>query len=120
MRIPSQQELRRDFCFLTRNRIASIDGATGLPTDWNPNASGEVNALALSGLTLYVGGAFTAIGDSNRSRIAALHTTTGKAAGWNPNLVTNTGAVVNALAISGSVVYVGRVIHYKWHDQWTA
>lgn len=98
---------------ITRNGIAAIDGSTGVPTTWNPDAgfganTAVINALALSGTTLYVGGRFTTIGDSNRSRIAALNTTTGKATGWNPNVTTsNTNAAVYSLAVSGSIVYVG-------------
>jgi len=100
----------------TRNRIAAINTnatATVAATDttWNPNASGEVTTLAVSGTsTVYVGGAFTTIGTNNqtRHRIAAIKTNAtatavAEATTWNPNA----DATVKALAISGSTVYAG-------------
>jgi hypothetical protein len=41
-----------------KNRIAEIDAATANPTAWNAKFSGQVRALALSGTTVYAGGAF--------------------------------------------------------------
>jgi hypothetical protein len=41
-----------------RNRIAAIDGTTGLATAWNPNANNIVLTLLLDGSTLYAGGLF--------------------------------------------------------------
>jgi alpha-tubulin suppressor-like RCC1 family protein len=92
-----------------RNFIAAIDAATGLATSWNPTANGGgVSALAISGSTVYAGGAFTIIGGQTRNRIAAIDAATGIATSWNPNA--GGGGVsggVSALAISGSTVYTG-------------
>ena len=90
----------------TRNCIAALDATTGAATAWNPNANGSngsVGDLAVSGGTLYAGGAFWSIGGQARSYIAALDTTTGSATAWNPNA----SGPVSVLAVSGGTVYVG-------------
>ena len=101
----------------TRNRLAAIKTnataeAAAEATTWNPNASAAVNALALSGTSvLYVGGTFTEIGSTVvvRDRLAAIKTNaeataTAEATTWNPNA---TSGEVNALVVSGEVVYAG-------------
>jgi len=91
----------------TRNNIAALDATTGAATAWNPNAhDGDfpyVNALAVSGNTVYAGGCFTSIGGQTRNYIAALDTASGLATPWNPNA----NNWVYALAVSGSMVYAG-------------
>jgi hypothetical protein len=93
-----------------RNRLAALN-ASNVPTSWNPNANNTVNALAVSGEIVYVGGIFTTIGTNNasRARIAAINTNataeaTATATTWNPNA---TSGAVNALVVSGEVVYAG-------------
>ena len=59
----------------TRNYVAALDAATGAATEWNPNASGgdpytRVQALTVSGSTVYVGGNFTTIGGEMRPYFA--------------------------------------------------
>jgi hypothetical protein len=100
----------------TRNRLAAIKTnatatATAEATTWNPNASAEVKALAVSGEIVYAGGTFTTIGSTpeTRNRIAAIKTNataeaTAEATTWNPNA---TAGAVNALVVSGEVVYAG-------------
>jgi hypothetical protein len=91
-----------------RDNIAALDASSGIATNWNPAAGGEVFALAVSGGTLYVGGFFRGIGGQARNSIAALNTSTGSATAWNPNAtIPGSDAVVSALAVSGSTVYVG-------------
>jgi LPXTG-site transpeptidase (sortase) family protein len=87
---------------VTRNRIAHIH-ADGSISAWNPNASDDVYALAVSGNTVYAGGEFTTIGASTRNYIAALDATTGNATTWDPNA----NNFVYALAVSGNTVYAG-------------
>ena len=103
----------------TRERLAAIcatancegEVAAGKPTAWNPKANGTVEALALSGSTVYAGGAFTKIGTEARERIAAICATAkcegevaaGKATAWNPKA----NGIVETLAISGTTVYAG-------------
>jgi trimeric autotransporter adhesin len=89
-----------------RNRLAAVDATTGTANGWDPNASGGVRALAVSGSTVYVGGSFQGINNPAlvRNRLAAVDATTGVANSWNPDAV---GGAVDALALSGSTVYVG-------------
>jgi len=92
----------------TRRSIAEVDFATGVATAWNPDGDGAVDALALSGSTVYVGGAFWNMGGRPRRSLAALDAVTGAATAWNPE--PDGGypfTLVQALAISGSSVYVG-------------
>src|SRR2546423_14771364 len=57
---------------------------------------------------LDVGGDFTSIGGKARNSIAALDASTGLATDWNPNPTAPFGdAIVMALAVSGSNVYLG-------------
>ncbi len=91
-----------------RNRIAAIDTTTGNPTAWDPNADNSVNALFLSGTTIYAGGSFTTLLGSSggpyiRNRIAAIDTTTGNPTAWDPNADNS----VNALFLSGTTIYAG-------------
>ena len=88
-----------------RNRIAAIDGATGDPTSWDPNASANVTAITVSGSIVYVGGVFTTIGLDSRNRLAAIDASTGLATSWNPG--GTIGGLVSAIVVSGSTVFVG-------------
>jgi|GEM_PF-821335 len=59
----------------TRNLAAAIDITTGFATDWDPNVSGStpyVQALAVSGTRVYLGGNFSAIGGLARPYFAEL------------------------------------------------
>ncbi len=103
----------------TRERLAAVcvtakcegEVAAGKATAWNPKANGTVEALAISGSTVYAGGEFTKIGTETRERLAAVCATAkcegevaaGKATAWNPTA----NKTVNAVAISGSTAYAG-------------
>ena len=103
----------------SRERLAAIcatakcegEVAAGKATAWNPKANGVVETLAISGTTVYAGGAFTEVGGSSRERLAAICATAkcegevaaGKATAWNPN----PNGSVAALTISGSTLYAG-------------
>ncbi|MHC1727281.1 MAG: DUF1566 domain-containing protein [Syntrophobacteraceae bacterium] len=91
-----------------RNNIAALDIATGNATSWNPNADdiyARVNALAVSGGTVYAGGFFPTIGGEIRKNIAAIDISTGKATSWNPIA----SSEVKAVAVSGTTVYAGSI-----------
>jgi urease beta subunit len=91
----------------TRNRIAAIDTSAGTATAWDPNPAGNaVNVITLSGSVMFVGGFYTHMSGQLRNRIAAIDTSTGNVRSWNPN-ISSGGAVVNALAFSGTTVYAG-------------
>ncbi|MGH2966132.1 MAG: beta strand repeat-containing protein [Solirubrobacterales bacterium] len=90
----------------SRNRVAAIDAASGNATAWNPNAGTSphhVDALAVSGSTVYAGGDFTSIGGQARHNIAALDASSGNATAWDPSA----SSIVYALAVSGQTVYAG-------------
>jgi trimeric autotransporter adhesin len=93
----------------SRTGIAALSAGSGLATAWNPDANGFVYTLAVSGSTVYAGGSFTSIGGQSRNHIAALDASSGLATAWDPNANDGYGnnASVNALAVSGSTVYVG-------------
>jgi uncharacterized delta-60 repeat protein len=71
----------------TRNRIARLDGATGLADSFNPSANSSVRTIAVQadGKVL-AGGVFTNIGGQSRNFIARLDAPTGLATdSFNPN-----------------------------------
>jgi hypothetical protein len=88
-----------------RNRIAALDAVTGVATDWNPNASGAVNALAVGPDAIYAGGAFNAIGSQNRNRFGALDPITGLAT----PLAADANGTVNSLLLTGTTLLRWRV-----------
>ncbi|MEO8302744.1 MAG: fibronectin type III domain-containing protein [Betaproteobacteria bacterium] len=100
-----------------RNRLAAIDLPTLTITSFNPNMDGEVFALAASGTTLYVGGAFSFIGGGATQRIGAAAFNTALAGTplttWDPEPRDGNApgpafqGVVRSIAPFGSIVYVG-------------
>ena len=78
---------------------------------WSPLGAGvdgfspftSVNALAVAGADVYVGGYFTYAGTTAASRVARWNAATGP---WSP-LGAGLNNVVNALAVAGADVYVG-------------
>ena len=64
----------------TRNHIARLDAATGLADSFNPNAGGNVFAIAVQrDGKILAGGNFTTIGGQQRARLARLDAATGLA-----------------------------------------
>ena len=60
-----------------RNRAACIDVNTGALTPWDPNVTGQVWSIALSGTSVYLGGDITDVGGNARTNIAEVNATTG-------------------------------------------
>jgi hypothetical protein len=92
--------------FLTRNNVAAFDAVTGDPTNWDPNAFGEVDSLtaSLDGSVIYLGGDFTKVGGVQHTKLAAVNATTGAAvATFNAGA----NAIVRALGIIGDTLYFG-------------
>lgn len=91
--------------------LAALDAATGKAMAWNPQADGPdrglpmVQALAVAGGKVYVGGSFDTMGGQPRIHLACLDATSGAVTTWNPSSSNS----VNALAVSGQTVYVGGV-----------
>jgi trimeric autotransporter adhesin len=95
-----------------RTDLAALDATTGAVKPWDPQLSGSVatpspsvNALALSGHTLYVGGDFYSIGGQVRPCLAALDDSVGLATDWAPR----PDFPVRSLAISGNILYAGGI-----------
>lgn len=90
-----------------RGYLAAIDSATGSPTPWNPNLGGitfpYVQALAVSGNTLFAGGRFTTANLVARAHLASFDASSGALLSWNPGTDGNVGA----LATDGTTVWVG-------------
>ncbi|HOD15751.1 MAG: delta-60 repeat domain-containing protein [Spirochaetes bacterium] len=86
-----------------RNRLAALDTETGLATDWDPSATAEIYAVAVSKDAVYAGGSFVgaaSIGGADRDYLAAIDPVTGLATSWNP-AVDN---IVWSLSLSGDNV----------------
>ena len=65
---------------------------------FSPQPDLPIIALAVSGSTVYAGGAFTSIGGQARNRIAALDAATGSATVFNANAA----GEVRALAVAAT------------------
>ena len=96
-----------------RYRIAKLNATTGVVDPaFSASANSTVNALAVVGNTLYLGGAFSSVSGSgsgtgsSRADLAAFNATTGALLPWNPQ---TSGGEVLALAASpdASKIVVG-------------
>jgi hypothetical protein len=56
---------------MTRNRAAAV-WTDGTLAAWNPNVNSTVNALAVSGSTVYLGGSFTTVGGNPQGNFATV------------------------------------------------
>lgn len=86
-----------------RERLASLDLATGRLTDWTPSADEQVGALATHGDTLYVGGQFSELDGEARAYIGRYDLSSGALADWAPD----TDDSVSAMHVDGDRLYVG-------------
>lgn len=84
--------------------LVHIEGDGSLDASWRPDPNGPVNALAVAGSTLYVGGEFTSLGGATRTALGAVDLDSGAATTWDPKL---SGGGVDALVASGSTLYAG-------------
>ena len=84
-----------------RPGVGAVDTATGAATGWNPSPFGpaSVYAMVASGQTIYIGGSIGA----QSPYLAAVDAVTGATTAWDPD----PDGPVQALAVSGSKVYVG-------------
>jgi len=74
-----------------------------------------VDAVAISGNTIYVGGDFSDIGGQPRNYIAALDATTSRALDWNMNagFIYGASPFVSTIALSGPTVYIGGALRLR-------
>jgi hypothetical protein len=100
---------------LARNGLAALNADnTGDATTWNPDPSNvssdpEVDSVATSGSTVYVGGFFTQIGANHAARngLAALDAMSANATSFDPKLASITGSpAVDTLRVDGSTLYM--------------
>ncbi len=95
-----------------RDHLAAIGTDGDLVGGWAPEVGGDalgshrVAALAVSAGVVYVGGLFPQVGDEDRNGLAAIDAAAGTLTEWDPNLQ-DPVSVVEALAVSGDVVYAG-------------
>ncbi len=100
-----------------RNSLAAVNTANGAVTSWNPNVDGGVEAIAVSGSTVYVGGAFTTVSGRPHESLAAVDATSGAALTWNPNVGSIFGGQgVRALAVSGQLSMRAGPSHDRHED----
>lgn len=92
--------------------LARIINSTGqIDTTWLPPSTDITNyngiqAIAINGSSLYVGGRFTNIYGVTRNSIAKLNTNNGTViTNWNPSPDLN--STITAITLSGTAVYVG-------------
>jgi hypothetical protein len=89
-----------------RDRLAKLDTSSGAVDPWDAAVVGtEVDALAISGNQLIVGGNFFGVGGMARNHLAKVSIATPATldASWDPH----PSAPVNALLVSGSSVFAG-------------
>ena len=100
--------------------VEAFDVKTGARLWASSDPSQRVNALAASSTCVYLGGAFTSVGNARRQGLAALDASTGRLLEWRApplGLDPRGGAplrggsagspLVSALSLSGSRLYVG-------------
>ena len=92
---------------IARNRLAAVDATSGVVvTNWDPNVTGKVNAIAVYDSKVYFGGQFTgenAInGNTTRNYLAAVNVSDGMVTSWDPN----TNGEVFAVAVNDGQIYV--------------
>jgi len=99
-----------------RHSVAAVDATTGALRSWNPNGTltgflPNVEDIAVSGSTVYVGGTFDAFGGQPRESLAAVDATSGQVKPFTVDFVGEHGlfADVRAVAVApgNGVVYVG-------------
>lgn len=78
-------------------------GREGPDEAWQPDANGEVTALARDGDVLYVGGEFDTLGGVARAHLAAVDIRTGLPTAWDPQVDNG----VWAIEPHGTTVYIG-------------
>jgi hypothetical protein len=87
-----------------RAHVAAFSRSTGaLISGFHPTANGSVNALALLGRNLVLGGSFTALNGQARNRLGAVAQRSGALSPWTADV---DGPVLALLAMDGRV-YVG-------------
>jgi hypothetical protein len=89
---------------IARKTLAAIDVATGAPTGWAPEVTGQVSALVVDGSRVWAGGDFEGVtGAADCPNLAALDRTSATQTGPCPE----PDGSVRALRIDGARIYLG-------------
>ncbi|HEX6583874.1 MAG TPA: hypothetical protein VF056_09730, partial [Thermoleophilaceae bacterium] len=89
--------------------VRNVPGEPGTVLPFDVDVDGPVEALALAGDTIYLGGMFTSVNGSlaalkrDRRNLAAVDATTGIARDWDPDA----DNAVTALTVAGDTVFAG-------------
>ncbi|HKX62053.1 MAG TPA: hypothetical protein VJS65_09415, partial [Verrucomicrobiae bacterium] len=105
----------------SRSRVASFSLPNGALENWNPGVgtvtilSPAVYKIAVQGNTVFVAGAFSTLGTSNRVNIGAVDATTGVTTSWDAraDLRLSSGiptASIQGMALHNNVLYVGGIL----------
>jgi hypothetical protein len=89
---------------VARGHAAAIDARTGRLLRWNPRVNGRINAIAVSGKRVYLGGVFTSVGGKGRRDVAAVGRRHGHVKRWDPGADDGVHAI--RIGPSGGV-YIG-------------
>ena len=91
-----------------RFNLAALSAATGaLAPAFKPAVNGYINAMALSGATLYIAGGINSVDGAVRYNLAAVNATNGTLISGFAPTVGNLAAFVRALALDGGTLYFG-------------
>ena len=89
--------------------VTHVPGQAGTVLPFDVDVDGPVNALALAGGALYLGGSFSSVNGAlaalkrNRRNLAAVAADTGLARDWDPDA----DNAVRALAVAGDTIFAG-------------
>ena len=90
-----------------RHNLAAFDLVTHKLLGWRASTDGPVNALAIHGTRLYIGGSFTQVNGRKHLRLAAVSLGRGRLARWHAAA----DAAVRALIATRTRLYVGGEFH---------
>lgn len=82
--------------------LGAVDSVTGLSTAWDPQVDDLVDAMAMSGDTIYLGGWFSRVASSPRNFLAAVNTS-GELLDWGPD----PDNVVQAMTVADGRLFIG-------------
>ena len=91
---------------IARNNVAAFD-STGVATNWNPDASGDVNAIVNDGTNIYLGGNLNRVSNESRNGLAIVTPGGNLIEAWNPG----TDSVIQRMFRHGDRMYLTGFIY---------